>query len=260
MNVGQKIVFLDIDGTILDHNKEIPKATKEAVQKLQKNNIIVSIATGRAPFMFQDLLKELHINSYVAFNGQYVMHEGEVIHQNAIHADLLEELTEYSLSNEHPLVYQSFEGMRSSVSDHPYIEAGMGSLKRNHPLVDIDYYKTHPIFQVLLFNEENEQPTYEKQFEQLRFVRWHEFSCDVMPGNGSKAHGIEKFVTNLGLEWKDTYAFGDGLNDLEMLQKVHTSVAMGNSVEKIKNIADYITDDVAEDGLSNAMKHLQLID
>src|SRR5699024_7494712 len=141
-----------------------------------------------------------------AFNGQYVVHEGKVIHQNPIHVELLEELTEYSLSNEHPLVYQGFEGMRSSVSDHPYIEAGMGSLKRNHPLEDIDYYKTHPIFQVLLFNVEIEQQVYEKQFDNLRFVRWHEFSCDVMPRNGSKAYGIEKFVASLEIDWKDTYA------------------------------------------------------
>lgn len=258
--MGRKVVFLDIDGTILDHEKKIPNRTKEAIQKLQSNNIIVSIATGRAPFMFQDILKELHINSYICLNGQFAVYEGNVIHENPIEKDVLEELTKYSLEKKHPLVYMSAESMKSNVDDHPYIKAGMDSLKISYPLTESAYYKEHPILQVLLFNEAQEQLEYEKQFEKLRFVRWHEFSCDVMPSNGSKAHGIEKFIEKTGLQWEDTYGFGDGLNDLEMLEKVHTGVAMGNSVEEVKEIADYITDDVAEDGLSKAMKHLGLID
>uniref|UniRef100_UPI003081AFBA HAD hydrolase family protein n=1 Tax=Virgibacillus salexigens TaxID=61016 RepID=UPI003081AFBA len=56
-----KIVFFDIDGTILDHDKQIPLTTKKSIQKLKENGVYVAIATGRAPFMFEDIRKELQI-------------------------------------------------------------------------------------------------------------------------------------------------------------------------------------------------------
>ncbi|MGN8645167.1 Cof-type HAD-IIB family hydrolase [Gracilibacillus sp. HCP3S3_G5_1] len=259
MKLGQKVVFLDIDGTILNHDKQIPPATKEAVKLLHESGVVVAIATGRAPFMFQDILKELNIQSYVSFNGQYVVSNGQVIYQQPIAEDQLEELTDFSVEHNHPLVYQGINDMKSSVSNHPHIKQGMESLKRSHPLEDTEYYKNKKIFQVLLFNEEIEQQIYEETFQQLRFVRWHQVSCDVMPQNGSKAKGIEKFIEALNLSWEDTYAFGDGLNDLEMIAKVHTGVAMGNSVQEVKEAATLVTDDVDQNGLSNAMRKLSLI-
>lgn len=66
-------------------------------------------------------------------------------------------------------------------------------------------------------------------------------------------------IERLGFELKDVYAFGDGLNDLEMLKAVGTSVAMGNGVPEAKEHADYITTDVAENGIWNGLKELQLI-
>ncbi|MGP4040450.1 Cof-type HAD-IIB family hydrolase [Gracilibacillus sp. D59] len=259
MKVGQKVVFLDIDGTILNHDKQIPNESKVAVKQLHDAGVIVSIATGRAPFMFQDILEELNIQSYICFNGQYVVFNGEVVYQNPIDSEQLEELTKYSVNHHHPLVYQSIDDMKSSVSNHLHIEESMGSLKRRHPLEDSEYYKNQKIFQVLLFNKEEEQHIYEEKFQKLNFVRWHPVSCDVMPRYGSKANGIEKFIEALDLNWEDTYAFGDGLNDLEMITKAHTGIAMGNSVQEVKEAADLVTDDVNQNGLSKAMKKLSLI-
>ncbi len=73
----QKVIFFDIDGTLLNHEKELPASTKESVFKLKEMGHIVAIATGRAPFMFADLRKELGIDTYVSFNGQYVVLNGE---------------------------------------------------------------------------------------------------------------------------------------------------------------------------------------
>ncbi|WP_392388595.1 Cof-type HAD-IIB family hydrolase [Gracilibacillus timonensis] len=256
----QKIVFLDIDDTILDHRKQIPQATRKAVEQLHNNGVIVSIATGRAPFMIQDILKELQISSHITFNGQHVVHNNEIIYRNPIDSSVVQALTTFSMENDHPLVYQSDHDMRSNVSESSFIEKGMNSLKLKHPLIDEDYYNKHDIFQVLLFNEKSEQGAYEDKFDQLRFVRWHEFSCDVLPGNGSKAHGIKEFVKILGIKWENTYAFGDGLNDIEMIESVHTGVAMGNAMPEVKKVADLITENVENNGLSRAMRQLGLID
>ncbi|ENH97214.1 Cof-like hydrolase [Gracilibacillus halophilus YIM-C55.5] len=256
--MSQPIIFLDIDGTISDHDKNIPKATKDAVNQLHKNGASVVIATGRAPFMFQDIMQELQIHSYISFNGQYVVYKGKVVHDHPLPVEQLQKLQDYSLKQNDPIVYQSVNTMKSTVTYHRYIEESMKSLKRDHPEYDDSFYRSQPIYQALIFNEDKEE-AYEKQFEQMRFVRWHEYSCDVLPAVGSKAYGIEQFINNLGLDWKDTYAFGDGLNDQEMLEKVNVGVAMGNSVEPLKVKADAVTDDVSANGLANGLKKLKLI-
>ncbi|KAB8138601.1 Cof-type HAD-IIB family hydrolase [Gracilibacillus oryzae] len=258
--MSKKVVFLDIDGTILDHEKKIPESTKDAVNKLKERGVIVAIATGRAPFMFQDILAELDIDSYISFNGQYAVHQGKVVHENFYSAEQMEQLMEFSSKSSHPIIFQSVDEMRATVSDHPQIESGMNSLKKAYPDEDAEYYKKVPIFQALLFNEAHEQTYYEKNLEQFRFVRWHEYSCDVLPRIGSKAHGIEQFINELNIDWKDTYAFGDGLNDLEMIETVRYGIAMGNSVEELKKKAYLVTDHVDDDGLSKGLKRLKLID
>ena len=79
-----KIVFFDIDGTLLDHEKKLPASTKEAIKQLQDSGVFVAIATGRAPFMFESLREELGIDTFVSFNGQYVVFEGKVVYKNPL--------------------------------------------------------------------------------------------------------------------------------------------------------------------------------
>ncbi|MFP3360828.1 HAD hydrolase family protein, partial [Planococcus sp. SIMBA_143] len=72
---NEKIVFFDIDGTLLNHDKKIPVSTREALKTLTENGVHVAIATGRAPFMFADLREDLGIDTFISFNGQYVKHQ-----------------------------------------------------------------------------------------------------------------------------------------------------------------------------------------
>jgi len=82
--VERKIIFFDIDGTLLDHDKKLPASTKKAVQLLKEQGHEVAIATGRAPFMFKDLREELDIQTYISFNGQYIVLNGEVLYKNPV--------------------------------------------------------------------------------------------------------------------------------------------------------------------------------
>ena len=75
----------------------------------------------------------------------------------------------------------------------------------------------------------------------------------------NKATGITHYVKYMGGDMKDTIAFGDGPNDTEMLSSVELSVAMGNSSDDLKALADVVTDDVREDGLKNAFRKLGII-
>lgn len=255
----KKIVFFDIDGTLLDDHKNLPNSTKKAIKLLKENGVFVAIATGRAPFMFEGLRDELEIDSYVSFNGQYVIFENKVIYENPLNTSDLKRFLNDTRKNQHPLVFMNEKTMKATVKHHPFIEISMGSLKFAHPEQDEDFYINRNMYQSLLFCKEQEEEHYFTDYPNFHFIRWHRYSVDVLPRGGSKAEGIKKMVEQLGFDLKDVYAFGDGLNDLEMLQTVGTGVAMGNGVPEAKEKADLVTSDVSNDGIWNGLKELQLI-
>lgn len=257
--VTKKLVFFDIDGTLLDHDKKLPKSTKDAIFSLKKQGVNVAIATGRAPFMYENLRAELDINTFVSFNGQYVVYDGEVIYTNPLDSEKLDELREFALLKNHPLVYMNAEYMRSNVENHPYIHKSISSLKFDHPHYEPDFLANREIYQTLLFCIKEEERQYAHAFPSFQFIRWHEFSTDIIPYGGSKAEGIKKIMEAMRVNREDVYAFGDGLNDAEMLDFVGTGVAMGNAEEIIKERADIVTKSVDEDGIAHGLELIGLL-
>ncbi|MEH7346650.1 Cof-type HAD-IIB family hydrolase [Bacillus sp. JJ1532] len=255
----KKIVFFDIDGTLVDSDKQLQKSTKQALKHLKENGVFVAIATGRAPFMFDSLRNELDIDSFVSFNGQFVVFENEVIFKNELPTSEIERLVNYSMDRGHPLVFLDEKEMKSSELDNRFIEESIGSLKFPYPEKDIDFYKNREVYQALVFTEEKEDAAYESEFLNFRFVRWHQFSTDVLPAGGSKAEGIKLMIDRLGIEMKNVYAFGDGLNDIEMLQAVGTGIAMGNALDEVKLAADVTTTSANNNGIWDGLKRIGLI-
>ncbi|WP_099223166.1 Cof-type HAD-IIB family hydrolase [Listeria costaricensis] len=254
-----KIVFFDIDGTLVNEEKEIPLSTVEAVKALQAKGIFVAIASGRAPFMLHEIAEKLQIDSFICYNGQYVVFEGKVIYENPLSQEALDRLITTTMKNDHPLVFSAAEEMRVNLPDHPGVLEGMNSLKRGYPRVDAHFYRGREIYQCLLFCTEDFDSFYAEAFPEYSFMRWHDVSVDVCPANGSKARGIRELIKQLGFKMEDTYAFGDGLNDIQMLQEVGTGIAMGNGRPELKKVADYITESVDEEGILKGLQHVGLL-
>ena len=257
---NKKLIFFDIDGTLMDHNKMVPESTKRAIEQLQEKGHIVAIATGRAPFMYKELREELKIDTYVSFNGQYVVVNGEPIYKNSLDKKGIELLTHLGITNQHPLVYMDHENMKANAAEHLYIQESVDSLKLKDNILSYDplFYEKNALYQSLLFCTQDQEEEYIKHFKEFDFIRWHEYSVDVLPAGGSKAKGIQQVMDALGFKLEDVYAFGDGLNDLEMIQFVGHGVAMGNAHESLKKVAKYITKNVDEDGILEGLKLVNL--
>ncbi|WP_223067945.1 Cof-type HAD-IIB family hydrolase [Paenibacillus caui] len=254
------IIFFDIDGTLYNHDKKVPKSTKDAVFSLKERGHDVAIATGRAPFMFKDLREELEIDTFVSYNGQYVVLRGEVIYTNPLNKAALQSLTDLALLHEHAVVYMDHEDMKASAPNNEMITTSMGTLKLKHlPSHDPVYYKGREIYQALLFCQEDEEHYYESVCKAFDLIRWHPNSVDVVPHGGSKAKGIAKITEKLRVPPERQYAFGDGLNDVVMLRTIVNSVSMGNGVPEAKAAAKYITKPVDEDGIFHGLKMVGLL-
>ncbi|SET03517.1 hypothetical protein SAMN05421676_102390 [Salinibacillus kushneri] len=255
----KSIVFFDIDGTLLDHDKKLPDTTKKAVLDLKTQGHIVAIATGRAPFMFENIRKELGIDTYVSYNGQYVVSQNKEVYTNPINKKSMEELTKMAVQNNHPLVYMNEHMMKSNIKYHAHVDKSLSDLKFSHPEYDPEFFKGRDLYQSLIFCTAGEEKPYEEYFNDITFIRWHELSMDVIPTGGSKAKGIQEVIDDLGIPLENVYAFGDGLNDIEMLKTVPNSIAMGNGFPEVKNAAQYVTKPVDQDGILHGLKMVELV-
>ncbi|WP_440895083.1 Cof-type HAD-IIB family hydrolase [Amphibacillus sp. Q70] len=257
---NQALIFFDIDGTLLDHDKKLPKSTEKAIEQLHKVGHVPVIATGRGPFAFESLRQKLNIHSFVGFNGSYVVIDDEVIFTNPLNKEKLLDLAKEGLTNNHPVVFMDVEGMRANVPNHQSIDESIASLKIDaFPSYDPTYHEGRVLYQSYLFCSQDEEKYYQKKYPEFEFVRWHPLSLDVLPEGGSKAAGIKAVIETLDINEENIYAFGDGLNDIEMLKTVKNSVAMGNAELEVKNVAKYVTGDVADDGLVQGLRMAGLL-
>ena len=117
-----------------------------------------------------------------------------------------------------------------------------------------------PVYQMLAFYGEDEAAEVESGLPpSLRTTRWHRYGMDILARNGSKARGIGAALNKLGLTMNDAMAFGDGLNDMEMLHAVGFGVAMGNAHPALKAVADHICPPAGEDGIWHALHDLGVL-
>ncbi|TYP71848.1 Cof-type HAD-IIB family hydrolase [Paenibacillus methanolicus] len=253
-----KLVLFDIDGTLLDHASQIPASTKEAVALLQAAGVHTAIATGRTPSDFTWVCEELGIHSYVSINGQYVVHEGAVIYENRMPVDLLSELSAFAGDAGHMTAYCGAGKVCVSRPAEPHLEAGFASVNLPYPEVDPDYYRHSPVYQGNIFMRAEEEALYISRFPSLRFIRWHEQAVDFLPAASSKAAGLVHLLQAFGVAYEDCAAFGDGLNDLEMLSAVGIGIAMGNGCPEAKKAANYVTASSSEHGIWSALQWLGL--
>ncbi|WP_106765854.1 Cof-type HAD-IIB family hydrolase [Paenibacillus faecalis] len=258
--MDKKLVFFDIDGTLLDHEKKVPLSTKEAIDELKAGGHEAAIATGRPPFLFKELREELGIDSYVSLNGQYVVYQGKVVYSNPIPPEVLLSLKDYAQNYGQPIAFTSADNTKLNMIHHARVEASYTPHQLPIPECDPHYNLGRDIYQAALFCTEEEEVSYSEEYrDQLRFVRWDRVCVDVIPMGGSKAAGIEKFIQHTGFKREDVIAFGDNLNDLEMLQFVGHGVAMGNANPVVKEAARYVTRDVDQDGIMHGLCQLGLI-
>ena len=256
-----KIIFFDIDDTLRNSKTGfIPSTIPTVFQQLREKGILTGIATGRGIFGVVPEIKALKPDFFVTLNGAYIEDKkGNVIYSNKIARDKVEEYIawtkevgiDYGLVGSHEAKLSRRTEMISQAIDPIYPDLE----------VDPDFYQKEDIYQMWTFEDQGDDLTLpESLASNLRMVRWHEHSSDVVPISGSKAAGVSKVVDQLGLKPENVMVFGDELNDLELFDYAGISVAMGISHDKIKEKADYITKTLEEDGIFDALEGFGMVE
>lgn len=259
--MNYKVVILDIDGTILPHEKTVSHATIHAIEQLRDKNIKVVIATGRAPYFSKSIIQEIGVDSMVFFNGAYVYHEGKEIYKNAIEKNVLKALNGLSNDSKHPLTFLGGTSFKATDLMHPFvIEAFQHNLWKPE-LAPPQFWLDQDIYQLFLHCDVEEELSYQTKIRELDFRRWSsgKRTCDVNLSNSHKAVGLTKLLERLGIAPDEAVAFGDGLNDIEMLSFVGMGVAMGSARDEVKQVANMVTLSAEEDGVHYGLERLGLI-
>ncbi|RKD24508.1 hydrolase Cof [Ammoniphilus oxalaticus] len=254
-----EIVFFDIDGTLLNEQQQIPEDTKAAIRQLQKSSVEVVLATGRAPYHLLDIAEELGIDSHISFNGTYAIHHGRVIHSQPLPIAAVESVRAFAREHNHRLVYLGDKQYVASHQQDEKIEQSFVELELAVPAYDAQFSQTNDVYQIVIYGDQQLQQTYQHQFSELNFVRWHPQAFDVIRADTSKAGGIETLLAHLNISREKAVAFGDGLNDREMLAYVGMGIAMGNAHEELKSLADFTTKHVNDGGITHGLQKIGMI-
>jgi len=256
----KKYIFLDLDGTIIDHkNNEIPASTKETIKKLMENGHEIIISTGRVPAIFYGVDKELGVDSYIAANGRVVVLKGNMIVNQFIDKKLVIELADLCYENK---IDVAFEGLDDYVLNSQFSDLSnkfSDVFHLEYPKVSHNFHLDNDIYQMVMFYINDDYHKFADMFPTLSFHYSNRYGLDVNEKGGMKEIGVKAIIEKLNVDIKDTIAVGDGANDISMIEYVNLGVAMGNACEPLKRAANLITDSVDNDGIYKLFKKLKMI-
>ena len=259
MNI--RAIFFDIDGTLLvnDSRHQMPESTLHALQMAHAKGIRLFVATGRVPSMATPLWDLFPFDGILAMTGQYCYdRSGNLLHSMPMDAEDLRRLMEIQEKDPFPcLIAEGDACFMASYAEEIARHFAMHDLPTPE-LYDVRRADTHPVYQLIVYNPEVNNPKL-KPLRHIRITNAATYCHDVLPASGGKHIGIRAVAAHYGILPEEIMVFGDGKNDVDMLQYAGFGVAMGNACPEAKAAADYITDAITEDGIFNALRHFQVI-
>ena len=254
-----KTIFFDVDGTLVSHKTDsVPKSTRKALKLLRENGIKLVLATGRDMSQLKKLpVKDIKFDGYLTMNGQLCLDEnGNELFGHPIDEKNTEKMIELIKEEAVPITTIGKEGPYINFVTDQVVAAQKAVSSKVAP---VGKYHGEKVYQFIAYGKRDELKKLVDNLPNCKLSWWNEYAVDIISKDGGKLAGVEKYLKLQGQTLTDAMAFGDGENDIDMLKAVQLGIAMGNGEEQVKQIADYVTSDINEDGIYNACKHYKLI-
>ena len=258
----KRIVSFDLDMTLLDHESwDIPESAKRALELLRRENIIV-IASGRnmdhpLSTEYRDMVRP---DAVIHMNGARVVAGDEVLYEHLMDKTLLRELLTYGEENGLALGVSLGDG--DYFTNPQVVDAW--DLKRwgecGRRFKDVWALMEMPVRTLTYVGGPEGVAKLTARFPDMKFPMFSgHMGADVVEADSSKAEGLKRLCAYYGIDRSETVAFGDSMNDYEIIKEAGIGIAMGNACEELKCAADYVTDAIDKDGVWKACRHFGLI-
>lgn len=244
-----KIIFFDIDGTLVDpQTGSISEKTVQALKRLQANGIKRCIVTGRSPVSLPDF-GDLHFDVISTFNGSFCYTDTHVIYSNPIDPADIQTVVQNAAALGRPVSIATQDRLAANGIDPDL--ADYYRLANLELTVAKDFENTcqENIYQIMLGCRDEDHSAIIRDARNVKLAISWDRAVDVIPLTGGKGSAIRHILAHYHLDHTEALAFGDSHNDIEMLQAVGTGVAMGNAAEQLKAVADDVCGSVSEDGI-----------
>lgn len=260
------VIFFDIDGTIIDdHTHEIPPSAIRAVEHLKENGHIPIINTGRPFLQVDPRVKGMAFRGFACGCGMEVLLDGAWLMREKPSPALRQKSVEVSRKYNMCSFYETRDGgilLDGVHSVHPIMSKEVERLRRaGFPIHHLEEEGEPDFVKFVTFaGEGGDVAGFKRELEQDYTIIDRENGMYELVLKGfSKAAGMELILRHLGVDAENTLAIGDSTNDLPMFQLAKHTVCMGGGMDEVKEICEYITAPVLEDGIEKALKAYGLI-
>lgn len=258
----KKAAFFDVDGTLIDCTigiMDISDRVKKAIKDFQKAGNVAFVSSGRPYAFLNKELLNFGFDGFVLGNGAQVLINDETKFFSGIDKDLVKEIVSNCerLNIDYCLQGPKYSYLKKEFTRivSYYREYGITDdfLEYNFDIDEVD------VFKIEMFPADEEGCKYCESLDGGEFNCFKNYPGEVYemyPVKNSKGEGLLKTIELEGVELKDSYAFGDGRNDIEMIQTAAHGIAMGNAVPELKEVANEFTDAIADDGIATYLEKI----
>lgn len=292
--MDNKILFFDIDGTLLGRNEYLPESAAEAIRRTRAKGNLCFICSGRSKSMLPEKLLEVGFDGIICGGGTYISFRDEILVDHKLSVGELSRLLDWFEGSDLGLFFEGDEYIHvlpfERYSDPTRLKLLLKDLSaplkeiRRDNLEELSVGKFSGMISPLQWDYAMKMADDIKDFmtiiihrrpNEAKFtasntpldtnskddkVSWAGYGfVEFLPNGFNKATAIKAVLGHLNLPLSSAYGFGDSENDREMLTWLPNSICMGNGDENIKKIASYVAPPLLEDGIYKAMEHFNLI-
>lgn len=266
LKLKYKIVALDMDGTLLNEQKEITEETKNVLSEARNKGVKIVLSSGRPLDGLKNYLNELNLvddNEFVlSYNGCLVQETktSKIIHEVGLKGSDLKYM--YNLSKKIGVNIHAFSPniglMSPKISKYTEVEANINKININ--IIDFNKINDNDdIVKVMMVDEpeildEAIKKLPQSIYDKYTVVKSAPFFLEFINKNADKGKGLEALAKYLGVKREEIIAMGDAENDLAMIKYAGLGVAMGNAVEKVKEASDVVTLTNEQNGVAKIIK------
>lgn len=268
-----KVLFFDIDGTLLDYTGKMPASAKEALRQARLAGHRLVICSGRSGHQLSDWMFT-DFDGIINCTGARVIFEQNVIYEYFVPREDVRRAREVLEAANGVLVAQTEECTILSQESYTFMKDYLVKMGRSQKRIErllgnavispqMEAYDN--IKKFFYHRSEKTVEQLENELGDIFTVEAFSFlkdACDsgeITCKGINKSYGMQLYIQRQGFSKEDTIAFGDGPNDLDMLSFAGIGVAMGNARDTVKANADFITRDVEQDGIAYALKELGIL-